>query len=266
MGRDKTQTAVLVILVLLTPHRLNPNHKNRWILWNVGQGQWFTYSTPTVCHHLDMGGEFVSWQKVRMECGGKSNQLHISHWDWDHLSFLRKATALLPHLCLIQPPQGPRPVSLTKLTSVNSIPPCAVNSATKVWRELKWTIRTGTRASANDYSRVMISRHQVLLPGDSTTPQERRWARRLSGRESRNIKLLVLGHHGSKTSTSDELLDRIPFLQSAWVSARKRRYGHPHSTVVKRLRDRKIPLLRTEDWGNLILVDGNPVSVQSGSR
>jgi competence protein ComEC len=64
-------------------------------------------------------------------------------------------------------------------------------------------------------------------------------------------RILVLGHHGSRTSTSSLLLDHLPRLTAAVSSARFRKYGHPHARVRRDLAKRHIPLLRTEEWGNL---------------
>jgi competence protein ComEC len=61
---------------------------------------------------------------------------------------------------------------------------------------------------------------------------------------------LILGHHGSQTSSSQAFLTQArPGL--AIASARRARYGHPHRKVVSRLRQKKIPTLTTEDWGSL---------------
>lgn len=61
--------------------------------------------------------------------------------------------------------------------------------------------------------------------------------------------VLVVPHHGSKTSSSATLLDSLQ-VQLALVSAGYRsRFGHPHADVVARYRDRGIPLVNTADAG-----------------
>ncbi|MCB0385153.1 MAG: hydrolase [Bdellovibrionales bacterium] len=255
MGRRKKTTATLMLLILAIPHRLSLNQKNRLILWNVGQGQWLTYSTSTFCHHLDMGGEKIQWWRVRRECGQKVNTVQFSHWDWDHLSFLKNAQGTLPQICLSRPPQGPKPTSLTKLSWMNSLAPCRPQPHSLPWREIQWDILPSKKIQPNDFSRVMIAQSRVLVPGDSPSKQERQWLNEIGSNHLRQIRLLILGHHGSKTSTSDSLLQGLPTLRQAWVSARRRRYGHPHQKVVKKLKTKGVPLLTTEAWGNLILID-----------
>ncbi|MBK7961611.1 MAG: hypothetical protein IPK04_10715 [Bdellovibrionales bacterium] len=80
---------------------------------------------------------------------------------------------------------------------------------------------------------------------------EKIWAANLTNLETKQIKVLILGHHGSKTSTSEALLQRLPRLKFAIATARESRYGHPHFVVLNRLRQHRIPILRTEDWGHI---------------
>lgn len=59
--------------------------------------------------------------------------------------------------------------------------------------------------------------------------------------------VLKLAHHGSKTSSSDELLEAVrPKLALISAGARNR-YGHPHKEVLDRLKKDKIPYLHTKD-------------------
>lgn len=50
------------------------------------------------------------------------------------------------------------------------------------------------------------------------------------------IDVLKIGHHGSNTSTSDELLKHIK-PRVALISVGKNNYGHPHYDVIRRLND-----------------------------
>lgn len=70
--------------------------------------------------------------------------------------------------------------------------------------------------------------------------------------------VLKLAHHGSKTSSSDELLEALhPKLALISAGARNR-YGHPHKEVLDRLKKDKIPYLQTKDGAvRLAFRDGN---------
>lgn len=105
-----------------------------------------------------------------------------------------------------------------------------------------------TDDSANAASRVFMIENRVLLPGDSIASEEKKWGLFV---RKHPITLLVLGHHGSRTSTSEALLKNLPHLKQAIASARREVYGHPHKTVLKRLKKNGVAVIATEDWGSL---------------
>lgn len=217
-----------------------------FVVWNVGQGQWTTAISARYCLHFDMGGEFFPWKKIISRCKEKQNILFISHWDWDHIGALAGISPQrhpLSHLCIALPPSGRS--SKKKMNLINTWAPCAPQA----WKEnIKiWTPTLS--ASSNARSHVILFR-KILLPGDSPKTQEKIWRHQPWTSQSR---ILVLGHHGSQTSTSEELLETLPQLKLSISSARWARYHHPHSTVELRLRQAKVPMVRTEDWGNIWL-------------
>lgn len=61
--------------------------------------------------------------------------------------------------------------------------------------------------------------------------------------------ILKVGHHGSKTSTSESLVEKLK-PEVALISAGKdNRFGHPHEEVLKRLVDEGINIYRTDRQG-----------------
>ena len=86
---------------------------------------------------------------------------------------------------------------------------------------------------------------KILLTGDAYKAQEREWVR--DGLVGEDLNVLRVGHHGSRTSTSNQLLDASrPEL--AIISAplqEDSRYGHPHDEVVYRLQEREITITHT---------------------
>ncbi len=214
------------------------------IVWNVGQGQWVTDLHSDFCVHYDMGGEFNVTNKVLKLCQGKKNFVHLSHWDWDHISFVASFTRKSLFACLIEKPLGTS--SAFKERSLARVPLCDRKEIPNAFRTLFQGQIRGHNSN-NASSVVQDKDFDVLIPGDSTTAMEKIWR----WQTSPATHGLVLGHHGSRTSTSQALLDRMPHMQWAVASARESRYGHPHAQVRQLLRFKKIPLLRTEDWGDL---------------
>lgn len=222
-----------------------------FIVWNVGQGQWATYVDKKTCHHFDMGGEKNPLFQVRKLCADKENLLYLSHWDWDHISFALKARKLLKKACVKVSPLGKSKGYKMKILEAYKACGSPANETLDL-RELTAFTSADLHKKTNELSHVLLAREKYLIPGDSTSTQEKIWSQQ---KGLVNTRLLVLGHHGSKTSTSDALLEKLPHLKIAVASARQARYGHPHFEVTERLKKFKVLLLRTEDWGNLWFQD-----------
>ncbi len=212
------------------------------VVWNVGQGQWVTEIQPDQCTHYDMGGEKSPLKRVLQKCQAKQNYLMISHLDWDHISFIRSFYYSVKNFCILNNPvmKGYRWNSTNLISQINSCPSREASSGSIVYQGKDSKISNQT--SSVFYS----SNFHALFPGDSPKNIESRWSSNLPP-----TKILVLGHHGSRTSTSKKTLGRMHSLQVAVASARNKKYGHPHREVVELLKLKKIPLLKTEDWGNL---------------
>lgn len=236
-----------ILLITLSPSlitQLKPH--SYWVIWNVGQGQWVSNISLTECHHFDMGGEFFPWKKIHKACAGKRNIVSLSHWDWDHICALSKIKSInqLGSVCIAHRPLG-APPSRRKKQLLANIQTCPqVDNKISSWTPT-------ANSSSNAKSQVFFFR-KVLIPGDSPSSEERKW---LSQSWLNDSKVLILGHHGSATSTSKELLQRLPHLKMSISSARWARYKHPHSKTEVRLGQFHIPLLRTEDWGNIWIED-----------
>jgi competence protein ComEC len=67
-----------------------------------------------------------------------------------------------------------------------------------------------------------------------------------------NVDVLKVGHHGSNTSTSEELLDGLEPSIAIISAGVDNRFGHPHSDVLKRLSERNIDVYSTSVHGAVI--------------
>ena len=191
-----------------------------------------------------MGGEKINWKKLIAVCGSKAkNEVAFTHWDLDHISFAEQASRRLSGFCISVPPRGT--ATPEKLEVFSKFRICSDPS--KGISELKFA-PIGKKINANDMSRIYLGQ-STLFPGDSTAKQERIWSRLIS---THRLKFLVLGHHGSKTSTSVKLLKNLPHLRLAIASSRKKRYGHPHRTVVENLTAQGVSTLSTEQWNDVV--------------
>ncbi len=231
--------ACVFLLIFLLGTSLSREYFSELIVWNVGQGQWATVVTEEGCWHFDVGGEFAPWTAIMAECRARRNFVSLSHWDWDHVNFVGRARNYLPNICLLLGPQGRSSERKEKLLA--GMNDCALRRPFYYWNG-------AVGKNANASSRV-VSWRRILFPGDSSRDQERTWVERLP--DVAAARILVLGHHGSATSTGLDLLRKAQRLRFAIASARFKRYGHPHARVRADLWKRGIPLLRTEDWGTI---------------
>ena len=94
----------------------------------------------------------------------------------------------------------------------------------------------------NDGSIVMLFQYgetTVLLTGDAGIEEEAFW-------DVGDIDILKVGHHGSETSTGQELLDRIKPEVAIISVGENNDYGHPDPFVVDRLERNGVEVYRTD--------------------
>jgi competence protein ComEC len=121
----------------------------------------------------------------------------------------------------------------------------------------------GQTAANNDSVVLLIEMgcRRVLLTGDAERPIEDELLQR-GGLEA--VTLLKVGHHGSKTSSSEEFLNTLK-PQFALISAGYlNQFRHPHPEVLHRLADHHVMVFRTDRQGtSSFFTDGNRVEVRS---
>jgi competence protein ComEC len=91
--------------------------------------------------------------------------------------------------------------------------------------------------------RVERDGRSALLTGDAGAPVERGLA---ADGALEPADLLKVGHHGSRTSTSAELLDALEPRVALLSCGRRNRFGHPAAETLARAKDAGVPLLRTD--------------------
>jgi competence protein ComEC len=79
-----------------------------------------------------------------------------------------------------------------------------------------------------------------------------------------NAGVLKVAHHGSKTSTGDELLEQARPAFAIISAGAGNTYGHPNPDVLERLARRRIGILRTDELGEItIRTDGRRLFVDA---
>jgi competence protein ComEC len=116
----------------------------------------------------------------------------------------------------------------------------------------------------NDDSLVLeirYGRRSVLLTGDAEKPVE--WDM-LANAHLQPVTLLKVGHHGSKTSSSQEFLDAVAPQFALISDGYKNSFHHPHPSVLARLAAGHAEILRTDERGLITFrTDGNKVEIET---
>ena len=109
-------------------------------------------------------------------------------------------------------------------------------------------------ADANDISAVVLLRYgafSALLTGDAPSQVEARLVRRYGARLRADV--LKVGHHGSRTATSDEFLATVKPRLAVISCGVRNRYGHPAPEALERLARHGVPVARTDLEGSVIV-------------
>jgi competence protein ComEC len=94
--------------------------------------------------------------------------------------------------------------------------------------------------------RVQYGESSVLLEGDAEAPSER--AMLAHGRVAA-VTLLKVGHHGSRTSTTQEFLDAAAPKDAVMSVGKGNTFGHPRYEVIERIAEARTKLYRTDEFG-----------------
>lgn len=115
-------------------------------------------------------------------------------------------------------------------------------------------------SSFNDYSIVLhmqFGETGFIFTGDGEGPTDHEILQH-GWNVSSNV--MLAGHHGSRTSSSEALIDAINPDIAVISVGDGNKYGHPHQVVLDRFAERDIEVLRTDLEGTIILVtDGTTV-------
>ncbi|HSD83074.1 MAG TPA: ComEC/Rec2 family competence protein [Anaerolineae bacterium] len=100
-----------------------------------------------------------------------------------------------------------------------------------------------------------------LLTGDAELPENK--AILGHGFDVRS-SVLKLGHHGSRTSTNEDWLQRVQPQLGIISAGKDNSFGHPHPEVIAALEKLKIQYIRTDEHGTITVVtDGMTLHVTS---
>ncbi|MDX1806829.1 MAG: DNA internalization-related competence protein ComEC/Rec2 [Paenisporosarcina sp.] len=118
--------------------------------------------------------------------------------------------------------------------------------------QLMYVSPQDTKYEGNDDSLVLYMKHGLftaLFTGDLEKDGEEDMLRKYEGMQ--NVTILKAGHHGSKTSSSIELINQLNPELTIFSAGKNNRYGHPSQEIVDRFKEKNIPTLTTADVGSV---------------
>lgn len=113
---------------------------------------------------------------------------------------------------------------------------------------------------ASIVAQLVYGETEVMLTGDAPDETERKL---VSIDSHLTSDILKAGHHGSKTSTSQEFIESVHPTYTIISAGKDNSYGHPHADVVARLIAASTTILTTFEEGTIVFEsDGKTFSKQ----
>lgn len=95
---------------------------------------------------------------------------------------------------------------------------------------------------------VIYGENEILLTGDADTELEEKL---LKANSKIDADVLKVGHHGSKFSTDEDFLNAVTPEYSVIQVGKDNKYGHPHPSVLKKLKEHNSKIFRNDLNGRI---------------
>lgn len=273
-------TFILIIIII----KLTPYLDNSYYLFflDVSQGDSLIFITPHKKEVIivDTGGkieyEKEEWQKSNKKYNlsdntikflksmgtTKINYLIITHGDYDHMG---EAKNLIENLKINKVIINKGNISnleknIIKILDNKKIPYYQNVNEIKLKSINMHFLNNKIYDNENDNSLVLyfeILNKKILLMGDAGVNVEKNI---LEEYNIKNIDILKVGHHGSKTSSNQSFIDKINPKYSIISVGRNNRYNHPNEEVIERLVNSKV--YRTDKDGTIEIKINNKIVFQ----
>lgn len=113
----------------------------------------------------------------------------------------------------------------------------------------------------NNYSpviKIQYGKTSFLFTGDAEKDVEKEI---LATNENISADILKVGHHGSSTSTTKDFLKKVNPSLGVISVGQDNTYNHPNDDTIKRLKENKVTIYRTDKDGTVILSsDGSKIT------
>jgi len=261
--RAKLLALPLVLPLTLPPRELPAQGGFEVIALDVGQGTAVLVRTHEHILVFDAGpqysresdaGQRVLLPLLRARGEMRLDRLVLSHRDLDHVGGAPALLRSMPVDDLLSSLEDGHPI----LALARHATRCAAGQSW-TWDGVRFDV---LRPDASDYERSLKSNamscvlrvstqgaqpHSVLLTGDIEREQEAMLVAALP--QALRSDVLVVPHHGSKTSSTAAFLDAVRPSVAVFQAGYRNRFGHPAGEVVARYTQRGIDVRASPDCG-----------------
>lgn len=225
---------------------------------DVGQGQSILLQSEGRTYLVDCGGDYADTtadivaETLFSQGITRLDGIILTHYDDDHAAGVQHLLTRIDTDYLFLPDTEDNGVGDT-ITSITT------GQTVRVWEDVDVTYGNTEitifgpiySGSSNENSLCILfeaGNYAILITGDRSAFGE---CMLLREHDLPRVDLLIAGHHGSKYSTSEELLEAVrPYTVA--ISVGDNSYGHPSEEVLERLREYGCAVYRTDENGTII--------------
>ena len=263
---------LIISLILILSLKLKPylnNSINIYFL-DVRQGDSVLIIDKNKVLLIDTGGiknKTVSDNTIKMlKSLGYSqiNTMIITHGDFDHMG---EAITIVNNFTVEKVifncgPYNDLESELIKVLDKKKIKYYSCIKELNIDKNKLYFLQTKEYDNENDNSNVIYTEldgYKFMFMGDASSSTEKEI---LNKYNLPDIDILKVGHHGSKTSSSEEFIDEIKPKYSIISVGKKNCYGHPNKEVLNNLEDSKI--YRTDQDGSIMFgIKNNKLKIET---
>ena len=237
--------------------RLDPY---RFTVLNVGQGQCLLLQSGSKVYMIDCGGD--SPEQVADEAAAtllsygitRLDGVILTHYDADHAAgtdyLLTRIGADKLYLPVTGDTEEMAHYAQKYAQSIQWITDDTQLTDGRIKISLFPADATATGNESSMSVLCQVHKCDILITGDTNAAGERRL---VEEQDLPDLEVLIVGHHGSKTATTLELLHATtPDVAVISVSA-ENNYGHPAKETLERLRLFGCSIFRTDEMGTVVI-------------
>ena len=277
----KNKKYLILLLIILIHHNINYLNNNSFITFiDVGQGD---STLITQAHNksnilIDTGGlvnfngktyslvDNKTIPYLKSQGINKLDYLILTHGDYDHMgeSINLVNNFRVEKVIFNCGRFNELEKDLIKVLDKKKIPYDSCIKKLNIDNNKLYFLQTKEYNNENDDSNVIyteINGYKFMFMGDAGIEKEKDI---LDKYKISNVDVLKVGHHGSKTSSSEEFINEINPKYGVISVGKNNRYGHPNQDVLKILDKSKI--YRTDQDGSIMLkIKNNKLKIETCS-